>query len=134
MGDVFKARHVQFGRVRAVKIIKPGMDSRQVIARFEAERHALAMMDHSNIAKVLDADTTESGRPYFVMELVKGVPITEYCDEHLLDIDQRLSLFAQACDAMQHAHQKGVIHRDLKPTNILVVDVDGSPVAKIRSR
>ena len=115
----------------AVKIIKPGMDSRQVIARFEAERQALAMMDHSNIAKVLDADTTESGRPYFVMELVKGVPITEYCDEHLLDIDQRLSLFAQACDAVQHAHQKGVIHRDIKPSNVLVSTQDDKPVVKV---
>src|ERR1051326_3589431 len=98
----------------ALKIIKVGMDTRQVIARFEAERQALAMMDHPNIAKVLDAGATETGRPYFVMELVKGEPITEYCDRHSLPISQRLELFAQVCAAVQHAHQKGIIHRDIK--------------------
>ena len=99
----------------ALKIIKPGMDTRQVIARFEAERQALAMMDHPNIAKVFDAGTTDSGRPYFVMELVKGMPITEYCDEHHLTPRERLELFVPVCQAVQHAHQKGIIHRDIKP-------------------
>ena len=99
----------------ALKIIKPGMDTRQVIARFEAERQALALMDHPNIAKVLDAGATESGRPYFVMELVRGIPITEYCDQHRLPIRERLDLFMQVCQAVQHAHQKGIIHRDIKP-------------------
>ena len=103
----------------ALKIIKPGMDTRQVIARFEAERQALAMMDHPNIAKVLDAGATASGRPYFVMELVKGVPITQYCDEQHLTPRQRLELFIPVCQAVQHAHQKGIIHRDLKPSNVL---------------
>ncbi len=107
------------------------MDTRQVIARFEAERHALAMMDHPNIAKVLDAGTTESGRPYFVMELVKGIPITQYCDDHHLTPRQRLELFVQVCRTVQHAHQKGIIHRDLKPTNVLVAEYDDRPVPKI---
>ena len=109
----------------ALKIIKLGMDTRQVVARFEAERQALALMDHPNIAKVLDGGATESGRPYFVMELVKGVPITEYCDQNGLTIAERLELFAQVCHAVQHAHQKGIIHRDLKPTNVLVGTQDG---------
>ena len=100
------------------------MDTRQVIARFEAERQALALMDHPNIAKVLDAGTTESGRPYFVMELVKGVPITQYCDENHLTPRQRLELFIPVCQAIQHAHQKGIIHRDIKPTNVLVAEYD----------
>ncbi|MHC4328555.1 MAG: serine/threonine-protein kinase, partial [Planctomycetota bacterium] len=103
----------------ALKIIKLGMDTRQVIARFEAERQALAMMDHPNVAKVLDAGATDAGRPYFVMELVKGVSITEYCDKNKLNTHQRLDLFIQACNAVAHAHQKGIIHRDLKPTNIM---------------
>ena len=107
------------------------MDSRQVIARFEAERQALAMMDHPNIAKVLDAGTTESGRPYFVMELVKGQPVTQYCDEQQLTPKQRLELFLPICQAVQHAHQKGVIHRDLKPSNILVARYDDKAVPKI---
>jgi tetratricopeptide (TPR) repeat protein/tRNA A-37 threonylcarbamoyl transferase component Bud32 len=115
----------------ALKIIKLGMDTRQVIARFEAERQALALMDHPNIAKVLDGGATESGRPYFVMELVKGVPITRYCDENRLDTGKRLDLFIQVCQAVQHAHQKGIIHRDIKPSNILVADHDGVPVPKV---
>ncbi|MBP7937725.1 MAG: tetratricopeptide repeat protein [Phycisphaerae bacterium] len=115
----------------ALKIIKPGMDTRQVIARFEAERQALAMMDHLNIAKVLDAGTTDSSRPYFVMDLVKGVPITQYCDEHHLAPRERLELFVPVCQAIQHAHQKGVIHRDIKPTNILVAEYDDRAVPKI---
>src|SRR5216117_603790 len=104
----------------ALKIIKLGMDTRQVIARFEAERQALALMDYPNIAKVFDAGATETGRPYFVMELVRGVPITQYCDQNKLTTQQRLKLFIQVCQAIQHAHQKGIIHRDIKPSNILV--------------
>jgi serine/threonine protein kinase len=115
----------------ALKIIKPGMDTRQVIARFEAERQALAMMDHPNIAKVYDAGATENGRPYFVMELVQGVPITEYCDQCNLTTCERLDLFITVCNAVQHAHQKGVIHRDIKPTNVLVAMQDGRPAPKI---
>jgi serine/threonine protein kinase len=116
----------------ALKIIKPGMDTKQVIARFEAERQALAMMDHPSIAKVLDAGETATGRPYFVMELVKGKPITEYCDENKLDTKARLELFIQVCRAIQHAHQKAVIHRDIKPSNVLVsVQEDGKPVPKV---
>src|SRR5271166_3734282 len=107
------------------------MDTRQVIARFEAERQALALMDHPNIARVLDAGTTESGRPYFVMELVKGVPITKYCDERHLSPQQRLELFLPVCQAVQHAHQKGIIHRDLKPSNVLIAEYDDKPVAKV---
>jgi (1->4)-alpha-D-glucan 1-alpha-D-glucosylmutase len=115
----------------ALKVIKLGMDTKSVIARFEAERQALALMDHPNIAKVLDAGATETGRPYFVMELVKAVPITRYCDEHNLSTMARLSLFVQVCQAVQHAHQKGIIHRDIKPSNIMVADHDGVPVPKI---
>jgi serine/threonine protein kinase len=115
----------------ALKVIKPGMDTRQVIARFEAERQALAMMGHPNIAKVYDAGTTEHGRPYFVMELVQGVPITEYCDQCNLPTRERLELFVTVCQAVQHAHQKGVIHRDIKPTNVLVAIQDGRPAPKI---
>src|SRR4051794_28728997 len=115
----------------ALKLIKLGMDTREVIARFDAERQALAMMDHSDIAKVFDAGATESGRPYFVMELVRGVPITEYCDRHKLDIPKRLQLFARVCGAVQHAHTKGIIHRDLKPTNVLVSTVDDRPAPKV---
>src|SRR5439155_25882003 len=99
----------------ALKVIKPGLDSRQVVARFEAERQALALMDHPNIAKVLDGGTTAEGRPYFVMELVKGEPITRYCDEHRLSPRERLELFVPVCQAIQHAHQQGIIHRDIKP-------------------
>ena len=115
----------------ALKIIKLGMDTKSVIARFDAERQALAMMDHPNIARVLDAGTTNTGRPYFVMELVRGVRITEYCDQNNLDARQRLGLFIQICNAVQHAHQKGIIHRDLKPSNILVTLYDGVPVPKV---
>ena len=115
----------------ALKIIKLGMDTRQVVARFEAERQALALMDHPNIAKVLDAGATETGRPYFVMELVRGVKITEYCDQNQLPTLDRLKLFILVCQAIQHAHQKGIIHRDIKPSNILVTVNDGVPVPKV---
>ena len=115
----------------ALKIIKLGMDTKQVIARFEVERQALAMMEHPNIAKVLDAGSTETGRPYFVMELVKGVSITEYCDTNRLNTKERLELFVPTCNAVHHAHQKGIIHRDLKPSNIMVTLHDGEPVVKI---
>jgi len=115
----------------ALKIIKLGMDTRQVIARFEVERQALAMMDHPNIAKVLDAGATETGRPYFVMELVTGVSITEYCDKNNLSTKERLDLFIQVCNAVQHAHQKGIIHRDIKPSNVMVTHHDGKPVPKV---
>ena len=121
MGVVYMA--VQKEPVRrkvALKIIKPGMDTREVVARFEAERQALALMDHQCIAHVLDGGSTPSGRPYFVMELVNGTPITEYCDECRFTTRQRLELFIQVCQAVQHAHLKGVIHRDIKPSNILV--------------
>src|SRR5262245_45892598 len=157
MGTVYMAEQTEpVHRKVAVKIIKPGMDSKQVIARFEAERQALALMDHPNIAKVLDAGTVGSrqpavgskeeavsallsagrplptdSRPYFVMELVNGVAITRYCDEHRLTLRQRLELFIPACHAVQHAHQKGIIHRDLKPSNVLVAQYDGEPVPKV---
>src|ERR1051325_9152599 len=115
----------------ALKVIKLGMDTRQVVARFEAERQALALMDHPNIAKVHDAGATETGRPYFVMELVRGVKITDYCDEKNLSTKGRLDLFVQVCQAIQHAHQKGIIHRDIKPSNILVTVNDGVAVPKV---
>ena len=131
-GIVFLAEQREpIRRQVALKVIKPGMDTRQVIARFEAERQALAMMDHPNIARVFDAGTTNSGRPYFVMELVRGVPVTEYCDRERLTVPQRLDLFIHACRAVQHAHQKGIIHRDIKPSNVLVTLHDGAPVVKI---
>ncbi len=132
MGVVFLAEQAQpVRRQVALKIVRPGMGSQQVLARFEAERRALALMDHPNIAKVLDAGTTPTGRPYFVMELVPGTPITRYCDEHRLTPTQRLGLFVQVCRGVQHAHQKGVIHRDLKPSNLMVPLYDGKPVPKI---
>jgi eukaryotic-like serine/threonine-protein kinase len=132
MGSVWMAEQREPVRRKvAIKLIKAGMDTAQVIARFEAERQALALMDHPNIARVLDAGQTESGRPYFVMELVKGTPITEYCDQHRLTPAERLALFVQVCRAIQHAHQKGIIHRDLKPSNILVAPFDGRPVVKV---
>ena len=132
MGTVFMAEQTHPVRRKvALKLIKSGMDSRQVIARFEAERQALALMDHPNIAKVLDAGATENGRPYFVMELVKGVPITHYCDEHHLTPRERLELFVPVCQAVQHAHHKGIIHRDMKPSNVMVCIYDGKPVPKV---
>ena len=132
MGVVFMAEQQEPVRRKvALKIIKPGMDSQQVIARFEAERQALAMMDHQNIARVLDAGATESGRPYFVMELVHGVPITQFCDDNKLTPRKRLSLFVPICQAIQHAHQKGIIHRDIKPSNVLVTMYDDQPVSKV---
>ncbi|MHC4957659.1 MAG: WD40 repeat domain-containing serine/threonine protein kinase [Planctomycetota bacterium] len=131
-GTVYMAAQTEpVERRVALKIIKPGMDSGQVIARFEAERQALALMDHPNIARVLDAGTTASGRPYFVMELVKGIPITEYCEQKHLDPKQRLELFIQVCHGVQHAHQKGIIHRDLKPSNVLIAEYDHTAVPKI---
>ena len=132
MGTVFMAEQTQpVQRKVALKVIKPGMDSRQVIARFEAERQALAMMDHVNIARVLDAGATESGLPYFVMELVHGVPITKYCDDNHLTPRERLELFVPVCQAIQHAHQKGIIHRDIKPSNVMITLYDGKPVPKV---
>jgi tetratricopeptide (TPR) repeat protein/tRNA A-37 threonylcarbamoyl transferase component Bud32 len=132
MGLVFVAEQQQPVKRRvALKVIKPGMDSRQVIARFEAERQALAMMDHANIAKVYDGGATPEGRPYFVMELVRGTPITDYCDAHRLTTRQRLELFLDVCRAVQHAHLKGIIHRDLKPSNVLVSLHDVTPVVKV---
>lgn len=132
MGEVFAAdQSAPIKRRVAIKIIKAGMDSKQVVARFDAERQALAMMDHPNIARVLDAGTTEHGRPYFVMELVRGVPITQFCDQNRLSTRQRLELLIPVCMAVQHAHQKGIIHRDLKPSNVLVTLHDGVPVPKV---
>ncbi|MCL4788386.1 MAG: serine/threonine protein kinase, partial [Verrucomicrobia bacterium] len=131
-GIVYMAEQEEPVRRRvALKIIKLGMDTKQVIARFEAERQALALMDHPNIAKVFDAGATDTGRPYFVMELVRGVKITEFCDEQKATTVERLKLFIQVCQAIQHAHQKGVIHRDIKPSNILVTINDGAPVPKV---
>ena len=132
MGTVFMAEQERPVRRRvALKLIRPGMDSRQVIGRFEAERQALALMDHPNIARVLDAGSTPLGRPYFVMELVRGVPINRFCDERRLTLRERLDLFIPVCQAVQHAHQKGVIHRDIKPSNVLVALYDGRPVPKV---
>jgi serine/threonine protein kinase/predicted Rdx family selenoprotein len=132
MGSVYIAEQEQPVQRRvALKLIKPGMDSRRVLRRFDAERQALAMMDHTHIAKVLDAGTTSEGRPFFVMELVKGVPITKYCDEHHLSLRDRLELFVPICRAIQHAHQKGIVHRDIKPSNVLVAVQDGKPVPKV---
>src|SRR6266436_5063194 len=131
-GVVYMAEQEEPVRRRvALKVIKLGMDTKSVIARFEAERQALALMDHANIAKVLDAGATETGRPYFVMELVRGIKITDYCDQNKLSTGERLKLFVQVCHAIQHAHQKGVIHRDIKPSNILVTINDGVPVPKV---
>src|SRR5712692_3210993 len=128
-GTVYMAEQTEPVRRRvALKVIKLGMDTKQVIARFEAERQALALMDHPNIAKVLDAGATNTGRPYFVMELVRGIKITDYCDQNNLSTEERLHLFTQVCQAIQHAHQKGIIHRDIKPSNILVtISEPGAP-------
>src|SRR5262245_48473350 len=132
MGVVYMAeqREAMIRKV-ALKIIKLGMDSKQVVARFEAERQALALMDHPNVARVLDGGVTESGRPYFVMDLVKGIPVTDFCEQHQLSLVARLELFLKVCAAVQHAHQKGIIHRDLKPNNVLVTLHDGEPVPKV---
>ena len=132
MGVVYMAQQEEPVRRRvALKIIKLGMDTKQVVARFEAERQALALMDHPNIAKVLDGGATETGRPYFVMELVQGVPITEFCDRNRLPARERIKLFITVCQAIQSAHQKGIIHRDLKPTNILVTLDAGVPMPMV---
>ncbi len=132
MGTVWMAEQEKPLRRRvALKLIKKGQDSEQIVARFEAERQALAMMDHQNIAKVLDAGTTSDGRPFFVMELVSGIPLTKYCDSNKLSVKDRLDLFIPVCSAVQHAHQKGIIHRDLKPSNVLVTLYDGKPVPKV---
>jgi serine/threonine protein kinase/tetratricopeptide (TPR) repeat protein len=132
MGVVWMAQQeYPLQRKVALKIVKPGMDTAVVIARFEAERQALALMDHPNIAKVLDAGATPAGRPYFVMELVKGVPITKYCDDNHLTVRERLELFVPVCQAIQHAHQKGIIHRDVKPSNVLITLADGVPLPKV---
>lgn len=132
MGSVFVAEQEQPVRRKvALKIIKPGMDTKQVIARFGAERQTLALMDHPNIAKVIDAGSTPEGRPFFVMELIRGIPITEYCDQARMTTRDRLELFTTVCAAVEHAHQKGIIHRDLKPSNVLITEIDGRPVAKV---
>jgi serine/threonine protein kinase/WD40 repeat protein len=131
-GVVYLAeQHKPVKRRVAIKVLKPGMDTRQVIARFEAERHALAMMEHPGIARVFDGGETETGRPYFVMELVRGEPITEYCDRRELSINERLRLFGKVCGALHHAHMKGVIHRDIKPSNVLVTEIDGEATPKV---
>jgi len=132
MGDVFEAEQSEpIKRRVALKVIKQGMDTRAVVARFDAERQALALMDHPCIAKVYDAGATDRGRPYFVMEYVEGEPITDFCNWRKLPTRARLELFVRVCEGVQHAHQKAVIHRDLKPSNILVAEVDGHPVPKI---
>ena len=132
MGSVWLARQEKpLRRDVALKIIKTGLDSKEVIARFEAERQALALMDHPNIARILDGGATAQGQPYFAMELVRGIPVTDYCNQRRLTIEQRLEIFGSVCAGVQHAHQKGIIHRDLKPSNILVADYDGQPVPKI---
>ena len=132
MGIVYLAEQSKpIHRRVALKIIKLGMDTKQVIARFETEREALALMNHPNVAKVFDASATETGRPYFAMEYVAGIPITEYCDKHRLNTEERLHLFMDVCHAVQHAHQKGIIHRDIKPSNVLVAVQDEKPMPKV---
>jgi serine/threonine protein kinase len=132
MGTVYRAEQTApIRRVVALKVVKIGMDSSHVLSRFAYERQALAMMDHPHIARVFDANVTEKGRPFFVMEYVDGIPITKYCDDRRLNTGERLKLFLPICEAVQHAHQKGIIHRDLKPTNVLVEEIDGRPIAKV---
>src|SRR5262249_22719965 len=132
MGTVYLAEQREPIRRRvALKVVKLGMDSGQVLARFNNERQALALMDHPNIARIFDADATSNGRPYFVMEYIEGVPITQYCDSKRMTIGKRLELFLAVCHAVQHAHQKGLIHRDLKPSNLLVTEQDGVPIPKV---
>jgi len=132
MGVVYVAEQtVPVKRKVALKIIKPGMASKDVVARFEAERQALAMMDHPNIARVFDGGATDSGQPYFVMELVCGVSLAQYCDEHSMTTEERLQIFLKVCRAVQHAHQKGIIHRDLKPSNVLVASIDDEAIPKV---
>jgi len=132
MGIVYLAEQREpIRREVALKVIKPGMDSKRVIARFETEQQALALMDHPHVARVFDAGLAPSARPYFVMEHVRGIPITEHCDKHRLTVEQRLTLFLHVCEAIQHAHQKGIIHRDLKPSNILVAIQDEEAVPKV---
>ena len=132
MGEVWLAEQTYPVRRRvALKLVKAGMDTREVITRFETERQALALMDHPAVARVLDGGSTTSGRPYFVMEYVPGVPITEWCSQHRLTVAERLELFVQVCEGVKHAHQKAIIHRDLKPSNILVTEVDGKAAPKI---
>jgi len=132
MGEVWRAeQHEPVRRIVALKIIKKGMDTREVITRFEIERQAMALMDHPAIARVYDAGATADGRPFIAMEYLAGEPITDYCESRRLSIEERLRLFRTVCQAIQHAHQKTVLHRDLKPSNILVVEVDGQAVPKI---
>ena len=132
MGIVYLAEQVEPIRRRvALKVVKLGMDTREVLARFDAERQALAVMSHPNVAKVFDAGVTEQGRPYFAMEYVPGIRITEYCDMRCLPVRERLELFTKVCAAIQHAHQKGVVHRDIKPSNVLVASEDGKAVPKV---
>src|SRR5690242_162327 len=131
MGQVYRAAHPRLDQEVAIKVLLPGMDSAPILARFEAERQVLARMDHPHIARVFDGGVTEDGRPFFVMELVRGVAATRYCDDHRLGLRRRLELFVSVCRAVQHAHQKGIIHRDLKPSNVLVAEYDGRPTAKV---
>ena len=132
MGSVYLAEQSEpFQRRVAIKIIKLGMDTKEVVARFESERQALALMNHPNIAKVFDAGSTEAGRPYFVMEYIAGIPINKYCDEQRVSTRDRLAMFQRLCRAVQHAHQKGIIHRDLKPSNVLVTLEEGTAVPKV---
>src|SRR5438046_166106 len=132
MGSVYRAEQLEpIRRTVAIKVIKLGMDTREVIARFESERQALALMNHPNVARVLDAGATDTGRPYFVMEYVEGEPINTFADQQKLTVRQRLELFTQACDAVQHAHQKAIIHRDLKPSNILITIIDAKPQVRV---